>query len=816
MVSTNSRAAPRGGTAIVLLLALFAAFGGVGRAQETGSIQGRVVDETGMGLTGVAVTVRGTGRSAVTDEDGRFVVTAVPPGTHVLLFTLGEHRETEAGVEVSAGEITTTETTLDWKVSFADQVTVHAASRRMQPIGEAPAAVTVIPGSEVERESGDGQLPKLLEFTPGVEVTQGGLYDFNVNVRGSNDTLTRRVLVLVDGRDVSGILQGNQFWAERSLRLLDVERMELVRGPSSALYGAGAYNGVIDLTTKTPREHRGGAVHLSVGEPETVRGAVRWADELAAGWYGEVTGTYHEGEHLSVSRDPASGGPEYAPCDGSPAEGCVPAEVAPLRRDDVELAFGGLQLQRDLAPGRLLTLEAGASSTAGEVITTGGGRLQNLNLDNRWARLALDTPHWRAFAAYSGEKNPETFFPGTGMAATGGGADRYEAGLQGNMGFGGDRGQLVGGLSYTREETNAVFFFQPIEEDYYGGYSQVDWSFTDRLRGVVALRLDDSTIHDLQVSPRLALVFAPSPVHSLRLTFSRAFQVASYLGLFQEFEVTPPVDLQFAEGICRDAGISCGFQDPVPVVAVGNPELEVETIESFELGYRGTLGRRVFVSVDLYRQELDDFLPNNLLGRFQPELGNISPAFGPYTPPAALPAAESQALLDLLRQALGPAFPLLTNSLEDGSPILAPLSFGNLGEVTNQGVELGVNARITDEWRVDLAYHHLDFEIEPQLEASPIVANAPANQVSVGVLYLGDRFDASLDYRYTEGFSTRGGVWVGRVPSYDVADLSVSYRFDDRWEVGLDVANLFDHRHYQLFGAGLLERRTVARLSYSW
>ena len=72
-------------------------------------------------------------------------------------------------------------------------ITVVSASRRAERITEAPAAISVVPREEIERQASHGQLPKLLEFTPGAEVTQSGVYDFNFNTRGFNSSLNRRV-----------------------------------------------------------------------------------------------------------------------------------------------------------------------------------------------------------------------------------------------------------------------------------------------------------------------------------------------------------------------------------------------------------------------------------------------------------------------------------------------------------------------------------------------------------------------------------------------------------------------------------------------
>src|SRR5689334_22850847 len=103
--------------------------------------------------------------------------------------------------------------------AVADSITVTSASRRRERIAEAPAAMSVVTRSEIERQASHGQVPKLLENAPGVELTQNGLYDFNLNLRGFNAAINRRVLVLIDGRDASMPFTGSQEWPAISFPL---------------------------------------------------------------------------------------------------------------------------------------------------------------------------------------------------------------------------------------------------------------------------------------------------------------------------------------------------------------------------------------------------------------------------------------------------------------------------------------------------------------------------------------------------------------------------------------------------------------------
>ena len=121
-------------------------------------------------------------------------------------------------------------------------------------------------------------------------MTQSGLYDYNINTRGFNSSLNRRVATLIDGRDPSVPFLGAQEWSAVSFPLDDLANLEMVRGPSAALYGANASSGVLNMTTKAPRDSQGGILRLSFGELNTTNVDLRWAGSLGNEWYVKALG----------------------------------------------------------------------------------------------------------------------------------------------------------------------------------------------------------------------------------------------------------------------------------------------------------------------------------------------------------------------------------------------------------------------------------------------------------------------------------------------------------------------------------------------
>src|SRR5207302_797357 len=145
-------------------------------------------------------------------------------------------------------------------------VLVEGVSRAPDRMIDAPAAVDVVRPATAEPVSITGQVPLALARVPGLDVTQSGMSDFNVNARGFNTNLSHKMLVLQDGRELATALVIRQTWGALAEPLEDLGRIEVIRGPGSALYGANAYNGVINITTPPARDVVGTKLTLGGGE----------------------------------------------------------------------------------------------------------------------------------------------------------------------------------------------------------------------------------------------------------------------------------------------------------------------------------------------------------------------------------------------------------------------------------------------------------------------------------------------------------------------------------------------------------------------
>jgi iron complex outermembrane receptor protein len=796
----------------LIALSLLLLVAGLAAAQENGRIEGRVTREDGSGILGVSVRLDQLDQVVLTDAMGNFSFANVPPGTYTLTYSLLDYADTQEGVEVAAGGTETIDRVLDWDVSFAETITVTSVSRREERITEAPAAVTVVTEREIEQEASNGQVPKLLEFTPGVDFAQSGLYDINFNTRGFNSSLNRRILTLIDGRDPAVPFLGSQEWAAVSFPMDELSSVELVRGPGSALYGANAFNGVLNMTTKAPRGSEGGQLRLTAGELNTRRGDFRWAGGFGGDLYFKLVGGYMTSDDFTRSRNTSV---EYTTfCATTSQINCLRREAIPLVLDEVEIGFGGVRLDKYFGSS-VLTVEGGTANLEGPTFLTGIGRVQVTDVKRPWTRVNFNTDHWNVLAYYDQRKAKDQRALASGAALFEDSSNLHGE-LQGNVGFAGGKGFLVGGVSYHEQEVDTAnpANFQTLlktparKEDQQAAFGQLDYAFTDKLKAVVAARVDESTLHDTQVSPKGSLVYSFTPNHTLRLTYNQAFQVPNYSEFFLRVPAGAPITA-FAplENALAPllGGRTLGLRS-IPILALGNDNLDVEEITNYELGYTAIIGSKLFLTVDYYQSEVENFVTDLLPG--------VNPQFTPYSPPAFLPAAVRTQITNTLRGGLGAAnFSGLVDL--NGQPTLV-FSYANAGLVDTQGVDVAFNYYVTGGWVADFSYSWFDFEVKERQLGDQLLPNAPENKLSAGLAYNSDRFGASVKYRWVDEFDWAAGVFVGFVPSYDVVDLGFTYRVTDNLELGVDVSNLLDEEQFQTFGGDLVTRRALGHVAFSW
>jgi len=221
--------------------------GGIGWA-ETGTISGKVRDkDTREPLPGASVVVEGTGLGAIADREGRYTID-VPVGVYsVTVRMVGYAPVTFRGVEVKAGRKTTLDFELSPRPIILSEVVV-TATKTEHTLGDVPVAAEVIAKEEIEARN-IGTVQNALEYLTGVKVNKscGSWGDKGkVEMQGLE---AKHTLILVDGQRVLGGHAAAVDLQQISIGM--VERIEVVKGPASALYGSDAIGGVINIITKS-------------------------------------------------------------------------------------------------------------------------------------------------------------------------------------------------------------------------------------------------------------------------------------------------------------------------------------------------------------------------------------------------------------------------------------------------------------------------------------------------------------------------------------------------------------------------------------
>jgi iron complex outermembrane receptor protein len=238
-------------------------------AQSVGQLAGVVRDATGSVLPGVTVTVAGPAltapRTVVTDDRGRYVLDSLPAGHYLVTAALTgfEPRTTEVDVEGASA-------TLDLVLavsSFSERMTVTATKTGAADIQATPIAVTVLPASTLE-QLGLQTVEGLAGVVPGVTISQHtGAAQVTIRGIGTNST--------VAGADPSSTVHLDGVYLGRPVMVLmdflNVERVEVLRGPQGTLYGRNSVGGTINIVTRQPVNTLETSVRLTAGNYDKLR-----------------------------------------------------------------------------------------------------------------------------------------------------------------------------------------------------------------------------------------------------------------------------------------------------------------------------------------------------------------------------------------------------------------------------------------------------------------------------------------------------------------------------------------------------------------
>ncbi len=779
-----------------------------------------MTEPDGRPLSGVVVAVQGLGLSVATDATGRYVLSRVPAGQQLLQFRRIGFAAREVTVIVTAGTPATADAVLDPHPIDLGTVVVEGVSRAPERMIDAPAAVDVVRPATAEPLSITGQVPLALARVPGLDVTQSGMNDFNVNARGFNTTLTRKMLVLQDGRDLATALVIRQTWGALAEPLEDLGRIEVIRGPGSALYGANAYNGVINITTPPARDVVGTKLTLGGGELGTARADLRHAGVSLNGRLGvRVNLGYTRSDDWTRSRTAKDGSDwkeEYAPTAATP-----PTSPGP---DPLVTVYGSARVDYYAANRSIVTLEGGAAQEENPVFTIGSGRNQARRLVRPWARLVWDAGGSGVSAWYSGFSLPEMVRLASGEPVYTSEAAFHLEGRT-SQSFAREAGRLVVGASVQDNEVNSKgtilgLAYDDRSDQYYGAFAQLEYR-VGLVRVIGAVRWDDANLYAPQLSPKAAFVFTPTKNHALRVSVNRAFLTPSLPTLFAASAAGTGVqNLSAIEAQLRAdpsvgpalAAVPNGTlftnSAAVPESSLGNPVLAPQTVTSYEAGYKGQIGWRAFITLDAYAARIENFTTSMLPG--------VNPMYPRWTAPPEVPAADRATVESAVRNALAPRGSAVQNGLTrlPDATTAVVLSFANVGTVDEWGVEFGSSISLSRVLTTSASYAWYNSAIRDNVAGNVLSPNTPRNKGVISLTYAGRQgIDVGVDARIVSGYHWTMGLWDGDIPASQMVNLSAGYRINPHLRVFANATNLFDQQHFEVYGGSVIGRRVLAALT---
>jgi iron complex outermembrane receptor protein len=506
-------------------------------AQNT--IKGTITDEDNEPILGANIIIKGTTTGTSSDFKGvfSFVTSKALPLEIVVSYTgyesktLSVTKENQAIVVVlKAGDL-------------LDEVFI-SASRKAEKIQDAPASVSVITAKSIKNQAVANPI-SLLENTVGVSIDKQGSGRTNITMRGSSDLLATSVFVMMDYRSLigSGI---NSFDANATTLLpIDIERVEVVRGPGSALYGPGVTSGVVHFLTKDPFKYPGGTIELSAGNLNTLKTSFRYANHNKDKDFGyKITGFTSQSDEWGLDPNNAIDAATLATFQNDiidPIDGSLVGQTGGNLNEKGKSYGGSASLYfRPGNSGLNIVTTTGFNYTEGLYWGSQGEGYQaatDFYAQGRVSYKGLFAQVYYNSNKGSDEDAKKGFLYRTGNLSI---VDReqFEGQLQYNFDIESIKTNITVGGDYraARFDTSGRTFgrFEDNDNyDLYGTYMQSKTNLSDKLDLVLAARYDAfSAIDANSFAPRVALVYKANDDNTFRASYNTAYAPNSALDLF--------------------------------------------------------------------------------------------------------------------------------------------------------------------------------------------------------------------------------------------------------------------------------------------
>ncbi len=470
---------------------------------------------------------------------------------------------------------------------LAEEVMTVTATRTESKIQDAPGAVTVVTAEDIaEKKALD--IVDILRDTPGISILGQGVGGRKtISIRGADN---RHTLILVDGRRVaaSDAVMGHSNYENSWVPIENIERIEVVRGPLSSLYGSEALGGVVNIITKAPTDTFSGSFNVGGGVPLDDGGdTVNLGGSVSGPLIPDTLGFSLSLEKVHERATPDEDEPQYSEIEGRDLTSISPRLVwTPNDNHRIELFGSYSDEERDLFSQsrssrdqdylyelRRYTIGIGWHGEIGP--TESKVNLYKNQLDKLSIRTYLDTMTTTETPDIATNEvlDAQTSFDLFNTRVTLGGEYRIE-------GIEADSLSAIGG----KEEITYKSVFAQDEIDLFG----------DRLSLTPGVRYDHHEFFGSELSPRIYALYRLTDRWNLKLGYGHAFNA--------------PTAKQVSPGYDASSG---------PHRFLGNPDVKAETSDSYEIGLE-YYGDVIIAKAFYFYTDVEDLIDYNRIGSFGP------------------------------------------------------------------------------------------------------------------------------------------------------------------------------------------------------
>lgn len=452
------------------------------------------------------------------------------------------------------------------------EIEITTGSRKSQTISNTAAAAFVITQEDIRR-SGATSIAETLRMVPGLQVARIDASKWAISSRGFNGHYANKLLVLVDGRTVYTPLFSGVFWDIQDTPLEDIDRIEVIRGPGAALWGANAVNGVINIITKSAHDTKGGLVSAGAGKEERGFGTFRYGDSISENASYRFFGKYFDRDELKLAS-------------GRDASDDWDIYTLGFRTDWNPTAMNSVMFQGNHYRADASQAYSFPSLTAPYLFPVDEKtKTDGVNFLLKWNRLFSEKSDMTLQLYYDRTRIQQTVLNET--------RDTYDLDFQHRF-FPWEKHELLWGLGYriTSDNIKSSYMISVYPksrtDDLLSAFVQDDITIVeDLLRLTLGAKCEYNDYSGFEFQPNIRALWTPDKQNSIWASFSRAVRTPSRAEHDARLNilVIPP-------------GLSPNLSGlPMVLSNIPNDEYSSEILYAYEIGYRNQI--RESISMDI-------------------------------------------------------------------------------------------------------------------------------------------------------------------------------------------------------------------------